>query len=363
MDLYDWFWSESVWVPPGYSWDDISSKSGGKLPNPGDLWLYPFVIAGIFVTLNYFLLTPLIFNPIGKYFCVRSKPYKHPPHNAALDLVYKQHRSRAPHTLVAESAKNLGWSERQVERWLRQKTVSTQATKLEKFNDAAWQFTYYVLYCVFGIVVLYDKSWLYDVTQCWHKFPRHDLDNEIWWYYMIALGFYWGQTLTHFIQPKRNDSSQMLCHHLVTIILTSLSFTCNFARIGSLILLVHECADIPLLVAKMFGYGGRRDLMDKSFMVFLILWIVTRLGIFPFVLIKSTLFDAHRQEKMFYPVYYIFNGLILAIFFMHLIWTYNIVQVIVRKMSNDHITDVRSSASDMTDGDFSYPKVEDKKKK
>lgn len=361
MDLYNWFWSESVWVPEGFTWEDFTPKPGQLVPNSGDLWIYPFIFAGVLQLAKYLFLTPFLYKPLGRILSVRSKPYRHPPNNVVLDSVYRQYRSRPPHLVVVDSAKTLSWTERQVERWLRQKTVSQQATTLEKFTDCAWQLTYYSLFCVLGFVVLHDKPWLYDVRHCWYKFPRHTLDNEIWWYYMISLGFYWGQTITHFLQPQRHDSLQMLCHHLVTILLTSLSWVCNFVRIGSLILIVHECADIPLLTAKMFGYCGRRDLMDKIFVVFVLLWILTRLGIFPCIIIRSTLFEAHRQENMFYPVYYIFNGLILSIFLMHLMWTYNILQIIVRKFTTEHISDVRSSASEMSEDENSYPPVGIKK--
>ncbi|KAF2359174.1 TRAM/LAG1/CLN8 domain [Trinorchestia longiramus] len=356
MDLYNTFWSESIWIPPGYKWDDLDPhKTGKPFPDAADLWVYPFLFAGFFIFLKYLILIPFIFVPIGKKLRIRSHPYRHPPLNASLEKIYRRYRSRAPHSVIAEQAEKLGWSHRQVDRWLRQKTVSQQVTTMEKYIDCAWQLVYYVCYCLFGIFVLIDKPWLYDVRHCWYNFPMQYPEPEVWWYYMVSLGFYWCQTVTHFLQPQRHDSLQLLCHHIVTILLTSLSWVCNFTRMGSLILLLHECADIPLLLAKIFGYCKKHGLMDKMFVLFVLLWVVTRLGIFPFRLIRSTLLEAHVQENTFYPVYYIFNGLILSIFLMHLIWTYNIIQVIVRKFSSDHISDVRSSASEISSDDVSYP--------
>ncbi|XP_018016237.1 ceramide synthase 6-like [Hyalella azteca] len=361
MDLYIAFWDKNFWLPTGYSWDDLDPQKTNKpFPNSGDLWVYPFIFAGFCVFLKYCILIPFVFVPLGKRLKIRSQPYRHPPHNSILDQVYKKFRSRAPHPVIEEHAKKLGWTNRQVDRWLRQKTVSQQATTMEKYIDCAWQLVYYVGFCITGIVVLHDKPWLYDVRHCWYSFPMQFPQSELWWYYMVALGFYWCQTATHFMQPRRHDSAHMLCHHIVTILLTSLSWVCNFVRIGSLILFLHECADIPLLIAKICGYCKRPSLMDKWFVVFVILWIVTRLGIFPLRLIRSTLFEAHVQEDKFYPVYYLFNGLILSIFFMHLIWTYNILQVIARKFSSDHISDVRSSASEISSDDVAYPATKKK---
>uniref|UniRef100_A0A2P2I2I8 Ceramide synthase 6-like n=1 Tax=Hirondellea gigas TaxID=1518452 RepID=A0A2P2I2I8_9CRUS len=364
MDLYNWFWSPSVWIPPGYTWEDLAPREGHPYPNSSDLWVYPFIIAGSLLSLKYFILMPYVYAPIGKYFGVKNKHHKLPPVNLCLEKVYKKYKAEPPQDVMRSVTSEIGWNERQIQRWLRQRGASLQVTKLEKFCDCSWQLTYYILYCILGFVVHRDKSWLYDVRHCWYGFPEQFLDNDIWWYYMISLGFYWGQTFTHFFTPQRHDSVQMLCHHTVTITLTSLSFMVNMVRIGSLILLVHECADIPLLLAKIFGYCRRQKMMDIMFVFFVILWITTRLGVFPLRLLRSTIFEAHVQQQMFYPIYYIFNGMILSIFLMHLFWTYNIIQVIAKKFSAKNIVvDVRSSDDDLPSNDDEvYPQIKDTKK-
>ena len=355
MSFYDWFWSESIWVPPGRTWDDFKSKDGRIAPDPGDLWFYPFVMAAILLLLKYFILIPFLFVPIGNYYKLRSKPHQAPPYNNKLNRLHRLYKSNPPYEEVERAATDLNWTERQVQRWLRQKTVHCQATKMDKFIDCAWQVVYYIFYCILGIVVLKDKPWLYDMKYCWHKFPYHSLDNDVWWYYMISLGFYWCQTVTHFFQPKRHDSAQMLAHHLVTILVTCLSFTCNFVRIGTLVLIIHECADIPLLFAKICGYFGKPRAMDACFFVFLLVWVATRLGAYPFRVLHNTIFVAHVQENVFYPVYYVFNGLLLSIFLMHIVWTYYIIRVIARKFTTNAVQDVRSSVSEMSEADEDYP--------
>ena len=40
----------------------------------------------------------------------------------------------------------------------------------------------------------------------------------------------------------------MFVHHLVTICLLVFSWSCNLVRIGTLVLLIHDFADIPLQV-------------------------------------------------------------------------------------------------------------------
>jgi len=339
--LYTAFWAESVWVPPGYTWEFFNpEKSGLNVPNSRDLWTYPFILTGLFLFVRNFIVKPFVFFPIWNYFTYNLG--LKPDHNAVLDALFASYDGRPPDSAISAAGKKLGWDERQLERFVRRN--SRYWKDLSKFMDCCWQLLYYTLYLLFGVYVLCDKEWFYDIRICWRKYPRHEITADMWWYYMIPLGFYYSQIIFDLVGTnKRKDSTQMLIHHFATILLMTLSFTVNMVRMGCLILFVHECADIPLLLAKICGYIGKKHLMDPLFKIFVVLWIITRLGLFPFKLIKSTVFEAHVQEDMFYPIYYIFNGLLLTIFAMHLVWTYYIIQIIVKQLKTDVVSDVRSS--------------------
>ncbi|KAG7157368.1 ceramide synthase 6-like isoform X2 [Homarus americanus] len=338
-----WFWSEDVWLPPGYTWESLTQDEQFTYPNFYDVWTYPFVIAALFIALRYLVLTPFVFSPIGLALGVKDIRSRPPPPSVTMEAIFHQYRSRAPEETVRKAADTLGWTERQVERWLRQRASSARTTDLGKFSNMAWETTYYTLYCVFGLVVLWDKPWLWDIRHCWYNFPKHDVDADIWWYYMIAVGYYWCMTITHTIQHQRKDSLQLFAHHVLTILLISCSWVCNFARLGSLVLVLHECADIPMLLAKMFKLCGRKDIMDKLFVVFLLVWLTTRTGLFPIWILRSTLFQAHVVIGAWYPVYYIFNGMLLLLLLIHIGWTYLILRIVVRKVRYNEMEDVRSS--------------------
>ncbi len=51
-----------------------------------------------------------------------------------------------------------------------------------------------------------------------------------------------------FFDVKRKDFWQMFIHHVTTISLMGFSWTCNLTRVGTLVLAVHDCADIFLEV-------------------------------------------------------------------------------------------------------------------
>lgn len=129
------------------------------------------------------------------------------------------------------------------------------------------------------------KKWFRCLVYFRDKYPYQSVSNDVWWHYMISLAFYWSLCVSQFFDVKRKDFWQMFIHHIATIVLMSLSWVCNLPRIGTLVLVTHDCADIFLEAAKMAKYSGYQKVCDVIFAIFTVLWIVTRLGIFPFWII------------------------------------------------------------------------------
>jgi sphingoid base N-palmitoyltransferase len=164
---------------------------------------------------------------------------------------------------------------------------------------------------------------------------------------MISLAFYWSLAISQFYDNKRKDFWQMFIHHILTLMLISFSWTCNFHRVGSLLLLVHDAADFVLEASKALKYAKLQKACDIVFGLFTITWVVTRLMIFPRI-IYSCLF-----ETLICPAYFLFNFLLISLLMLHIFWTYSIAQVILKSLkSGETEKDVRSSSSeDLTDDD------------
>lgn len=142
---------------------------------------------------------------------------------------------------------------------------------------------------------------------------------------MFSMSFYWALVVSQFFDIKRKDFWQMFVHHIVTLLLLSLSWICNLHRVGSLVLVIHDCADIFLEAAKITKYANYQKLCDGIFAVFTLIWIITRLGFFPRI-IYSTSMEAPRIVPMF-PAYFIFNSLLILLLCLHVAWTYLILKI------------------------------------
>lgn len=112
-----------------------------------------------------------------------------------------------------------------------------------------WRWLYYSFMFVYGLMCLWDKPWLWDIRHCWFHYPRHPVPQGVWWYYMVELSFYWSLAISQFFDVKRKDFWEMFIHHAITILLMSMSWTCNLTRVGTLVLVIHDCADILLEVS------------------------------------------------------------------------------------------------------------------
>lgn len=142
---------------------------------------------------------------------------------------------------------------------------------------------------------------------------------------MFSMSFYWSLVVSQFFDIKRKDFWQMFVHHIITLLLLSLSWICNLHRVGSLVLVIHDCADIFLEAAKVTKYANYQKLCDGIFAIFTVVWIITRMGFYPRV-IYSTSIEAPSILPMF-PAYYIFNSMLLSLLCLHVAWTYMILKI------------------------------------
>lgn len=336
------FWSPNIWLPTNITWEDISPNADNKYANYQHL-IFPLPMALVLLGIRY-NLERYWFAPFGKSLGIKNTRSKRAVPNEILEKAYLSKKTN--HKQISGLAHQLDWSERQVERWLRLRRSQDKPSTLTKFCETSWRCFYYVYSFLYGLVVLWDKPWLWDIKYCYYNYPYHPVTSDIWWYYMISMSFYWALSFSQFFDVKRKDFWQMFIHHIATISLMCFSWVGNLTRIGSLVLLCHDCADILLEMAKMAKYANYQKLCDYIFVIFTILWIVTRIGVYPFWIIYSTSIEAPKIVPMF-PAYYIFNTLLLLLLILHFIWTYLILKIAYNSFNAGQMEgDIRSSSSD-----------------
>lgn len=92
----------------------------------------------------------------------------------------------------------------------------------------------------------------------------------------------WGQEGVLEPPSLLQDFKEQIIHHVATIILISFSWFANYIRAGTLIMALHDSSDYLLESAKMFNYAGWKNTCNNIFIVFAIVFIITRLVILPF---------------------------------------------------------------------------------
>ena len=122
---------------------------------------------------------------------------------------------------------------------------------------------------------------MWDTKEYWNNYPKHEMSDDLYWYYTIELGFYLSLLVSQFFDTKRKDFWQMFLHHIVTLFLILFSYYTNFTRCGSIIIFIHDVVDPFLEFGKLMIYINAEKMFNFIFISFTLLWFITRLVIFP----------------------------------------------------------------------------------
>ena len=156
--------------------------------------------------------------------------------------------------------------------------------------------------------------------------------------YIMELAHYLYDVKKLFFKKKTSkDDSQMLFHHITTIILLLGSYHLNLLRIGMYTMLLHNVNDIFLHGSKLFFYNNFNDTFTTSiFVLFLIIWIYTRLYLFTSVILYQTYYFETENNLMITLKY-----VLSCILVLNLYWTNLIYLVLKNKIDNGKVNDIR----------------------
>jgi hypothetical protein len=136
----------------------------------------------------------------------------------------------------------------------------------------------------------------------------------------------WPLTI-HWSQSVRGDFREMFVHHIVTNMLVFGSSYFRITRVGSMVFLVHDISDVPVDLSKLANFLKWKFTTVSCFCTLVMVWLATRLLVFPFVIYRSVLFEAWLvcANGYIHPIYHvmyqpIFVVLIGLLIFLHFVW-------------------------------------------
>ncbi|KAG6446774.1 ceramide synthase 5 isoform X2 [Manduca sexta] len=337
--ISEWFWTESVWLPANVSWSDVTNAPGKSVvySELNDfLYVLPF---GAMIFFVRYLLERYCFIPLGRLLNIPEKNVRKLLHNDILETAFLASPKKAN---FSKLSKKVDMTERQVERWWRLRSNSNKPSQLVKFCESIWKFVFYIFVTLYGLYVLWDKEWFWNFDNCFNGYPHQGVTDDIRRYYMFQTANCWYLLIFQFRAVKRKDSWQMYVHHFAAISLLSISWTNSMYRIGTLVLVLHDCGDIALEAGKALKYAKYQNACNCTFVVFITVWIGTRIIFYPNYVIAIS-----SEYAKTATMYYVLKAMLWMLFGLHLIWTWYILQIAYKAVRAGEVEgDVRSSDSE-----------------
>lgn len=232
--------------------------------------------------------------------------------------------------------------------------------KLRKFKESAWKCVYYLSAEIIALSVTYNEPWFTQTKYFWvgpgdQVWPDQKVKMKLKGLYMYTAGFYaYSIFALIYWETRRSDFGVSMGHHVATVILIVLSYVFRFARVGSVVLALHDASDVFLEVGKMSKYSGFEALASFSFILFVISWILLRLTYYPFWVLWSTSYEVVLTlDKEKHPVegpvyYYLFNTLLYCLLVLHIYWWVLMYRMLVKQIQarGQLSDDVRSDSED-----------------
>ncbi|KNC73042.1 hypothetical protein SARC_14397 [Sphaeroforma arctica JP610] len=244
-------------------------------------------------------------------------------------------------------------NEREIQRWLRRKKNSLIATPTKKFSECLFKVLYYSSVFLYGVIVLYNRPWAWDLHQAYHNLPMHPIDGHITNYYIIQLAYYTACLVTLPVDNRRKDFVELVIHHIATVLLIAFSWYTNLWKVGTLVMVIHDAADVFLEIAKTFNYAGYQEIANHGFTVFAISFFFTRLVLFPIVIksvIEKPVEIIFYEESLYDYVtkghvvvsHVTFSVLLCILLALHVFWFSIIAKMAMSMITEPVSKDVRS---------------------
>lgn len=250
-------------------------------------------------------------------------------------------------------------------RWLRLKPAN-----LSKWPESLWKGFFYLFAWIYQFYVIIWSGKYTTFQRPQNMFidwkPRVLPENDLYWAYMIQLGFYVHSIYaTLMMDAWRKDSIVMLFHHFLTITLLWCSLACGFIQIGVCLVMLHDLNDVLLEFCKINVYLKDRNgkfywindfLSSVGFVALTVSWFYCRIYLFPVKILHAGAYGTWVSCMVRpIPFFMFFNPLIWILQGLNVYWFSFLVIFLVRVVQGQitEVEDVREEADEPTDAKLS----------
>jgi hypothetical protein len=162
--------------------------------------------------------------------------------------------------------------------------------------------------------------------------PTHFVQTEriadIDQHYIFEMAWYTSATLNMFLFPDCSINALMILHHAASLTLIVLSYSYNLTYFG-FVLLSLLIGTNPLLHMSKVLVILKSPLAKPTFMLFALMFFVTRVVLFPTWFMRITLWDLHPYWKNDRFELYVASNVFLGVLFaLQLVWFQRVIRFV-----------------------------------
>lgn len=223
-------------------------------------------------------------------------------------------------------------------------------------HDSRWQAVLYSCNVAVGVYVAYkERDWFFDAYSYHDRTP---ISFETQMYMGVGIGTYIHLTFyQYFVAPVMKDRLVMFAHHVLALALLACAIATGLYRWTGPIMLIHDLADPPLHIAKMVNRQAQlatdkvakaafQSLADSLFFVFILVFYVTRLYIYPTRVLWVN-YELRSAAPFSIEAMNIFCVMLSGLEVMHIYWGFLLAQVIYRKVFLGQLGDNREDEDEV----------------
>jgi len=218
-----------------------------------------------------------------------------------------------------------------------------------KFSESAWKFLFYSSVWIWGISLALNEDYFWNTFLCIKDYPNIEMSDALQIFYLTELSFYMSSFLCHVtIEVRRKDYWQMLLHHVAAFFLIAMSYIMKTHRYGLVLLVLHDVNDIFLELGKLFIYHNSTTIANVIFGMFIASWLTTRICLFSYKVLYSTLIEAYPVAVATnnIPYWIAINVLLYFLQGLNFMWFGMMLKVLKRVICGEKIKDSREEGEE-----------------